>query len=443
MLYSAFISEIYRAALEAVPRGQREASLALGLGKTRTFVQVILPQATKIAIPNIGSMFIGMVKDTSVFTVIGLLEITRVSQQANSLYYQAFVFYTAAAVIYVVIAFMLDFLFRGIERDPHDAAEGPDRAGRHGTAAAADRAGRPARGSSIRCQMKRPPRQVPRTRRRTHVTGGRSRIRLVAVVAALTALAASIAASSVSASRSAGDNGLMDPSTLVVGMDLEFKPQMYLQNGKPAGYDVVLLNMLAKQLGVKLKIENLAFDGLIPGLQAKKFDMVSVGLSYRPERAKVISFSRAYVPYAQILAARKGDTTPSTIAAWNNSGKTITSLEGSTAEQLVQKTFPKASSKSFPEQNAAFLEVSTGRADGIVVENYLLAQFNKSNGNKLKQVGFTKPLHVEYGSYAVQKGNTALVKVLNKFICTIQGNGQLAKAYKQTEGADLPPMPGC
>src|SRR5580765_1379547 len=117
-----------------------------------------------------------------------------------------------------------------------------------------------------------------------NVTGGRSRIRLVAVVAALTALAASIVASSVSASRSAGDNGLMDPSTLVVGMDLEFKPQMYLQNGKPAGYDVVLLNALAKQLGVKLKIENLAFDGLIPGLQAKKFDMVSVGLSYRPER---------------------------------------------------------------------------------------------------------------------------------------------------------------
>ena len=180
------------------------------------------------------------------------------------------------------------------------------------------------------------------------MTGGRSRIRLVAVVAALTALAASIVASSVSASRSAGDNGLMDPSTLVVGMDLQFKPQMYLQNGKPAGYDVVLLNMLAKQLGVKLKIENLDFNGLIPGLQAKKFDMVSVGLSLQPERAKVISFSRAYVPYAQILAARKGDTTPATIAAWNSSDKTITSLEGSTAEQLVQKTFPKAKLEVVP-----------------------------------------------------------------------------------------------
>ena len=116
LLYGAFISEIFRAALEAIPRGQREAGMALGLGKTRTFVQVILPQATKIAIPNVGSMFIGMVKDTSVFTVIGLLEIVRVSQQANSLYYQPFVFYTAAALFYVVIAFVLDFLFRGIER---------------------------------------------------------------------------------------------------------------------------------------------------------------------------------------------------------------------------------------------------------------------------------------------------------------------------------------
>src|SRR3954469_15274025 len=256
------------------------------------------------------------------------------------------------------------------------------------------------------------------------------------VTAVLASLVAALVASSVSASRTAANNGLMDAGTLVVGMDLEFAPQMYLKNGKPAGYDVVLLNMLAKQLGVKLKIENLAFDGLIPGLQAKKFDMVSVGLSYRPERAKVISFSRAYVPYAQILAAKKGDTTPATVAAWNSSDKTITSLQGSTAEQLVKSTFPKANSKSFPEQNAAFLEVSTGRANGIVVENYLLAQFNKSNGNKLEQVGFTKPLHVEYGSYAVQKGNTKLVKVLNSFICKIQGNGELAAAYKQTEGVD-------
>ena len=273
--------------------------------------------------------------------------------------------------------------------------------------------------------------------------GARKRLGRSAVAAAL-ALAV-VAAAAVGAGAAPGTPyNLKSSGTLEVGMNLQYKPQMYLDSkGKPAGYDVVLLKALAKEMKVKLKIDNLDFNGLIPGLVAKKFDMVSVGLSPTPERKKQVTFSRAYVPYAQILAVAKDDTTPGTIAAWNDSGKTITSLQGSTAEQLVQKTFPNAASKSFPDQNAAFLEVATGRADAIVVENYLLAQFNKSNGNKLKEAPFKKPLHVEYGAWAVQKGNTALTRYLNKFLCKVQKSGQLAKFYKQTEGAPLPPMPSC
>src|SRR4051794_33173668 len=255
----------------------------------------------------------------------------------------------------------------------------------------------------------------------------------------VTAVAAGARAGAVAKPHPAGNPyNLLSPGALLVGMNLQYKPQMYLdEKGKPAGYDVVLLNALAKQMKVKLDIKNLDFNGLIPGLVAKKFDMVSVGLSATPERKKAVSFSRPYVPYAQILAEAASDSTPASIAAWNDSGKTITSLQGSTAEQLVQKTFPNAQSKSFPDQNAAFLEVATGRAQGIVVENYLLAQFNKSNGNKLKEVPFSKPLHVEYGSWAVQKGNGALAKYLSGYICKVQGNGSLAKWYKQTEGATL------
>jgi len=116
LLYGAFIAEIYRSALEAIPHGQREAGLALGMHPLRVFLQVVLPQATKIAIPNIGSMFIGMVKDTSVFTVIGLLEVVRVTQNINSVTFQPFVLYTAAAALYVLAAFAIDFLFRTIEK---------------------------------------------------------------------------------------------------------------------------------------------------------------------------------------------------------------------------------------------------------------------------------------------------------------------------------------
>jgi ABC-type amino acid transport substrate-binding protein len=157
-----------------------------------------------------------------------------------------------------------------------------------------------------------------------------------------------------------------------------------LKNGKPAGYDVELVTALAKAMGVKLKIQNLGFNGLIPGLVAKKFDLVSVGLSATPERKKAIDFTRSYVPYALILAVPANDTTPATYPAWNDSSKTITALAGSTDAQLVQSVFPKAKLSPFPDDTTALLQVATGRANAAVIENYLLAQFSKSNPGKLK-----------------------------------------------------------
>ncbi len=267
------------------------------------------------------------------------------------------------------------------------------------------------------------------------------------VVAAVAGTAAArptaTAATATTHRQTANPYHLIHPGTLTAGLALQFKPLMYLdKNGKPAGYDVAVLNVLAKQMHVKLVIKNIDFNGLIPGVVAKKFDMVD-GLTATPERAKSVTFSRPYIPYAQILAARTGNTTPATISAWNTSSKTITSLQGSTAEQQVKKTFPQATSHAFPDQNSAFLEVATGRAHAIVVEDYQLAQFNKSFGNKLKEVAFKKPLHVEYGSYSVHHGNTAFARYLNRFICTQQTNGTLAKLYKQTIGAPLPQMPRC
>ena len=242
-----------------------------------------------------------------------------------------------------------------------------------------------------------------------------------------------------------GDNpyNLDTPGTLVVGMNLQYKPQMYLENGEPAGYDVDLLNALAEELDVELQIENLDFNGLIPGLVSKQFDMVSVGLAATEERKQSVDFTRGYVPYAQILAARADDDTPATMEAWNDASKTITSLQGATAEMRVEESFPNATSKSFPDQNAAFLEVSTGRADGIVVENYLLAQFNKTNDDALKEVEFDEPLHVEYGSWAVQKGNSALVERLDEFLCEMQESGELAELYENAHETEMPPMPEC
>ena len=115
LLYSSFFCEIFRSALQAIAKGQREAGLALGMTRSKIFRSVLMPQATKIAIPNIGSMYIGMIKDTSTFAIIGLVEVVRVTQNLNSTYFQPFVLYTAAAGLYVAIAFLVDFIFRNVE----------------------------------------------------------------------------------------------------------------------------------------------------------------------------------------------------------------------------------------------------------------------------------------------------------------------------------------
>ena len=115
LLYSSFFAEIFRTALEAVHKGQREAGLALGMSRFRIFRSIVMPQALKIAVPNIGSMYIGMIKDTSTFTVIGLSELVFVMQRINAEYFQPFVLFTAAAALYVGAAFLVDFIFRAFE----------------------------------------------------------------------------------------------------------------------------------------------------------------------------------------------------------------------------------------------------------------------------------------------------------------------------------------
>ncbi|WP_439593461.1 transporter substrate-binding domain-containing protein [Microbacterium sp.] len=242
----------------------------------------------------------------------------------------------------------------------------------------------------------------------------------------------------------AADSGLMTPGTLVVGMNLQYKPQMFLDGDTPSGYDVDLLNRLADDMGVELDIQNLDFNGLIPGLQAKQFDMVSVGLGATDERKEVIDFSRGYVPYATILGVAPGSELGSTIEDYNKAGVVITALQGSTGEQLVRDTFPNATVAGFPDQNAALLEVASGRADAVVVEDYILAEYDRSNPGQLTALDLSEPLSLYYGAWGVQKDNSALVEKLDAFLCKAQNDGTLEELYTKWMAPTMPAMPdGC
>ncbi|MEU6350805.1 amino acid ABC transporter permease [Streptomyces sp. NPDC047072] len=112
----AYIAEIFRAGIEAVPRGQWEASRVLGLGRVRTFLSVILPQTRAIVLPPLVGQYLSLIKDTSIAVVIGYVELVRQGQAVIDRVGDPGTSYLAVAVLYFVICYPLSVLVRRMER---------------------------------------------------------------------------------------------------------------------------------------------------------------------------------------------------------------------------------------------------------------------------------------------------------------------------------------
>ena len=120
LCFGAYATEVFRGALLAVPPGHREAGLALGLSTVRIYWRIILPQMWRMALPGLGNLFMILMKDTALVSVIGLEEIMRRSQIAVTVSKQPFTFFLVAALIYLsltIIAMIgLHFLERQANR---------------------------------------------------------------------------------------------------------------------------------------------------------------------------------------------------------------------------------------------------------------------------------------------------------------------------------------
>ncbi|MCQ4271209.1 MULTISPECIES: ABC transporter permease [Pseudomonas] len=99
--FGSYATEVFRGAILAIPKGHREAGLALGMSKARIFWRLILPQMWRIALPGLGNLFMILMKDTALVSVIGLEEIMRRSQIAVTSSKEPFLFYMVAAFIYL------------------------------------------------------------------------------------------------------------------------------------------------------------------------------------------------------------------------------------------------------------------------------------------------------------------------------------------------------
>ena len=113
---SAFIAEVYRAGIAAVPRGHREAAQVLGLGPVQTFRRIVLPQAVRIVLPPLASNFVILIKYSSLASIISVGEITRRAIELQSSTFRPLEIFSFVAVVYFCICFPLSVGIRLWER---------------------------------------------------------------------------------------------------------------------------------------------------------------------------------------------------------------------------------------------------------------------------------------------------------------------------------------
>jgi polar amino acid transport system permease protein len=113
---SAFLAEIWRGAVEAIPQGQWEASAALGMKLHQQLRLVVLPQALTIAIPPTVGFLVQLIKNTSLASIIGLIELSREAQLVNGATFAPFLVYFCTSALYFALCYPLTQLSRWLEK---------------------------------------------------------------------------------------------------------------------------------------------------------------------------------------------------------------------------------------------------------------------------------------------------------------------------------------
>ncbi|WP_018150730.1 ABC transporter permease [Leeia oryzae] len=116
IVFSAYASEVFRGAFNAVPVGQIEAAKAYGLSRTQMFFYVQLPQAWRISLPSLNNMWQSLLKDTSLVSVVGLEDLLKKADMAAQYTKQPFVFFVAVAGIYFLFLAISNPVFAYLEK---------------------------------------------------------------------------------------------------------------------------------------------------------------------------------------------------------------------------------------------------------------------------------------------------------------------------------------
>lgn len=215
---------------------------------------------------------------------------------------------------------------------------------------------------------------------------------------------------------------------LKVAIDPTYQPFTFkTADGKPTGFDVDIAEALCKEIKRKCVYVEQVWDGMIPGLQAKKYDVIISSMSITEERLQAVDFTDKYYNTPSRIVVKTG--TPFTDAA-SLKGKKIGVLKGSTQEKYAMGELKTAGVNVVPyeAQDQVYLDIKSGRLDGTVADRVEVTGgfLSKPEG---AGYGFVGPVLAEakyFGTgagVALRKGETALKDELNAAIKAIRSNG--------------------
>lgn len=224
---------------------------------------------------------------------------------------------------------------------------------------------------------------------------------------------------------------------LKVAIDPTYEPFTYkTADGKPTGFDVDIANAICAEMKRNCVFVEQVWDSMIPGLQARKYDVVVSSLSITEERKRVIDFSDRYYKTPSAIVVKKGTAyaNPASLK-----GKRIGVLKGSTQEKWAMGELKPAGVTVVPyeAQDQVYLDIKAGRLDGTVADKVEVhgGFLRKPEG---KDYGYVGPDQYEAKYYGdgigigMRKGQKDLKDQINKAIKTIRSNGtynQIAKKY--------------
>jgi His/Glu/Gln/Arg/opine family amino acid ABC transporter permease subunit len=222
---------------------------------------------------------------------------------------------------------------------------------------------------------------------------------------------------------------------LIIGTDATYPPFELKVGDRFEGFDIDLGTEIAKDLGVKVRFENIAWDGIFAALQTKKFDLVISDVVITDKRKKEMAFSRPYFLSGQTIVRRKGDKRIG--SSKDLPGKLVTVQQETTGQYAVEKLgLPDGNIRKFETMQDALLEVRNGRGDVAVGDLPALGEMIRKGYPELETVGgiFVRE------NYAVvaRRGEPELLGAVNDAIAQIMADGRYAAIYKRWIRQPLP-----